>query len=40
MKNNNNYSKTPTSFNTKNQFELTGQQNFIINELEVYSVDY
>ena len=40
MKNNNNYSKTPTSFNTKNQFELTGEQNFIINELEVYSVDY
>ena len=36
MKNNNNYSKTPTSFNTKNQFELTGGQNFIINELEVY----
>ena len=40
MNNNNNYSKTPTSFNTKNQYELTGEQNFMINELEVYSVDY
>ena len=40
MKNSNNYSKTPTTFNTKNQYELTGELNFMITELEVYSVDY
>ena len=39
MKTNNNYCR-PTSFNFKNESELTGEKNFIISELEVYSVDF